>query len=166
MKFNWKNTVLILAFLATSFSLSSCKDDTEINPEASMSALLDGTPWNASSTGIKSGNTITLTGLSTSSFKTIAIAFRAEVGTQVLNASVDSSGVNVVPSILYSATPSINPATALASNFCTSNANAQIVITSIDTTNKTVTGTFTSKVCTVNSSIEITQGVINKAKYN
>jgi hypothetical protein len=166
MKFNLKNTVLALVFLATSFSLWSCKDDTEINPDATMSALLDGTPWNGSSTGLKSGNTITLTGVSTSSLKTIVIAFRAEVGTQVLNASVDTSGVNVVPSVLYSATPSINPATASTSNFCTSNTNAQIVITNIDTTNKTVTGTFKTKVCTLNSSIEITQGIFNKAKYN
>lgn len=166
MKFNWKNTVLIIALLASTFLLWSCKDDTEINPDASMSALLDGTPWNASSTGLKSGSTITLTGLSTSSLKTITVSFKAEVGTQVLSSAIDSGGVNLVPLITYSASPVPNPSNTLTSAICTSNQNGQIIITEIDTTNKTVTGTFTSKVCTINSSIEITQGVFNKAKYN
>ncbi len=166
MKFNFKNTVLPIALLVISFSFWSCQDDTEINPEATMSALLDGVPWNGSSNGLKSGNTITLTGVSTSNGKTIAVIFKAEVGTQNLNASVDTSGVNGVPSVVYSPLPTINPTTKLASNFCTSNAGGQIVITAIDETNKTVTGTFSSKVCTINSSIEITQGTLNRAKYN
>lgn len=166
MKFNWKNTVLILAFLAFTFSLWSCKDDTEIDPEASMSALLDGTPWNGSSTGVKSGNTITLVGTSVSSGKTISVIFKAELGTQALNAAIDTTGVNAVPSVVYSPLPTINPTSALTSNFCTSNVGGEITITAINTENKTITGTFKSKVCTFNSSIEITQGVINNAKYN
>ena len=166
MKFNFKNTLLLIALLAFTFSFWSCKDDTEINPDASMSARLDGTPWNASSTGLKSGNTITLTGVSSSSGKTVAVVFKAELGTQLLNASVDTSGTNAVPSVIYSPLPTINPTNKLASNFCTSNVGGQIIITEIDTENKTVTGTFMSKVCTFNSSIEITEGNLNKAKYN
>ncbi|PIY12924.1 MAG: hypothetical protein COZ18_00970 [Flexibacter sp. CG_4_10_14_3_um_filter_32_15] len=163
MKFNLKNTVFALAFLAFSFSLWSCKDDTEINPDASMSALLDGTPWNASSTGIKSGNTITLVG-SSNNGKTISVSFKAELGTQDLSA-IDSSGVDLVPVVNYSPTPIPSPSNTLSSATCTSQ-TGQITITEMDTQAKTISGTFTSKVCTFNNSIEITQGTINKAKYN
>ena len=165
MKFNWKNTVLLIAFLATSFSLWSCKDDTEIDKEASLSALLNEIPWNGDSgyLGVKSGNTITLRASSKSSGKTVSIAFKAEVGTQDLSA-IDSSGVELVPLVVYGPTPIPNPSTALTSATCTSQ-TGQIVITEIDTENETVSGTFTAKVCTINNSIEITQGVINKAKY-
>ncbi len=165
MKFNWKNTVIILAFLATSLSLWSCKGDEAVNPEAVISALIDGQPWNASSlsSGIKTGNNISLTAAS-SNGRTFIISFKAEVGTQALNASVDTSGVNLVPSVLYRTLP-IGGST-FVSNACVSNDGGQIVITSIDTTNKTVTGTFKTKSCSLNSSVEITEGTINKAKYN
>ncbi len=165
MKFNWKNRVLIIAFLAFTFLFSSCKDDDEINPEAVISALVDGTPWNASSlsSGIKTGNTIALTAASGNG-RTFIISFKAEIGTQPLNASVDTSGINIVPSVLYRTLPI--GGSSLVSNACASNQGGEIIITNIDTANKTVTGTFKTKVCGFNSSVEITQGVINKAKYN
>ena len=165
MKFNLKNTVFAIAFLATSFSMWSCKGDEAVNPEAVISALIDGQPWNASSlsSGIKTGDNISLTAAS-SNGRTLIISFKAQIGTQALNASVDSSGVNVVPSVLYRTLPI--GGSSLISNTCVSNDGAEIVITNIDTTNKTVTGTFKTKVCGLNSSVESTQGVINKAKYN
>jgi hypothetical protein len=165
MKFNWKNTILIIALLASTFSLWSCKGDETVNPEAVISALIDGAPWNASSlsSGIKTGDNISLTAAS-SNGRTFVISFKAQLGTQALNASVDSSGVNLVPSVLYRTLP-IGGST-FVSNICASNDGGQIVITNIDTTNKTITGTFKTKSCSVNSSVEITQGVINKAKYN
>lgn len=165
MKFNWKNTILILAFLAFSFSLWSCKGDEEVNPEAVISALIDGQPWNASSisSGIKTGDNISLTAASGNG-RTLIISFKATVGTQALNASVDTSGVNLVPSVVYRTLPF--GGTTFVSNACVSNDGGQITITNIDTTNKTVTGTFTTKSCSLNSSVEITQGVINNAKYN
>lgn len=165
MKFNLKNTVLLFAFLATSFSMWSCKGDEAINPDAVISALVDGAPWNASSlsSGIKTGDNISLTAAS-SNGRTFIISFKAQIGTQALNASVDTSGVNLVPSIVYRTLPI--GGSSLISNACLSNDGAQITITNIDTTNKTVTGTFNTKVCGLNNSVEITQGVINKAKYN
>ena len=165
MKFNLKNTLLLIVLVMSTFSLWSCKGDEAVNPDAVISALIDGQPWNASSlsSGVKVGNTISLTAAS-SNGRTFIISFKAEVGTQVLNASVDTSGVNPVPSILYRTLP-FGGSTFL-SNVCQSNVGSQIVITSIDTTNKTVTGTFKTKSCSLNSSVEITQGVINKAKYN
>lgn len=165
MKFNWKNTVLIIAFLASTLSLWSCKGDESVNPNAVISALIDGQPWNASSlsSGIKTGNNISLTAAS-SNGRTFILSFKAQLGTQVLNASVDSSGVNLVPSVVYRTLPI--GGTTFVSNACISNDGSQIVITDIDTTNKTVTGTFKTKSCSINSSVEITQGVINKAKYN
>ncbi len=165
MKFNWKNTVLIIAFLACTFSLWSCKGDEAVNPDAVISALIDGKPWNASSlsSGIKTGDNISLTAAS-SNGRTFILSFKAQLGTQVLNASVDSSGVNLVPSVVYRTLPI--GGTTFVSNACISNEGSEIVITAIDTTNKTVTGTFKTKSCSINSSVEITQGVINKAKYN
>jgi hypothetical protein len=165
MKFNWKTTILSITLLASIFSLWSCKGDDEINPEAVISALIDGQPWNASSlsSGIKTGDNISLTAAS-SNGRTFIISFKAEVGTQALNASVDTSGVNLVPSVVYRTLP-IGGST-FVSNACVSNDGGQVVITSIDTTNKTVTGTFKTKSCSLNSSVEITQGVINNAKYN
>ncbi|WP_338760541.1 DUF6252 family protein [Bernardetia sp. ABR2-2B] len=165
MKFNWKNTALLITLLAFTFSLWSCQGDDEVNPEAVISALIDGQPWNASSlsSGIKTGDNISLTAASGNG-RTLVISFKAEVGTQPLNASVDSSGVNIVPSVLYRTLP-IGGSTFI-SNTCASNEGSQIVITNIDTTNKTVSGTFKTKSCSLNSSVEITQGVINNAKYN
>ena len=165
MKFNWKNTALLIAFLAFTFSLWSCKGDESVNPDAVISALIDGQPWNASSlsSGIKTGDNISLTAASGNG-RTLIISFKAELGTQPLNASVDTSGVNLVPSVVYRTLP-IGGST-FVSNACASNEGGQIVITNIDTANKTVTGTFKTKSCSLNSSVEITQGVINKAKYN
>jgi len=165
MKFNLKHTVVILAFLASTFTLWSCKGDETANPDAVISALIDGQPWNASSlsSGIKTGNNISLTAAS-SNGRTFVLSFKAQVGTQVLNASVDSSGVNIVPSVVYRTLPI--GGTTFISNACISNEGSQIIITAIDTANKTVTGTFKTKSCSLNSSVEITQGVINKAKYN
>ncbi len=165
MKFNWKNTTLLLVLLLSTFTLWSCKGDDEINPEAVISALIDGQPWNASSlsSGIKTGDNISLTAAS-SNGRTFIISFKAEVGTQALNASVDTSGVNLVPSVIYRTLP-IGGST-FASNICASNDGGEIVITAIDETNKTVTGTFKTKTCSINSSVEITEGKINGAKYN
>ncbi|WP_338793554.1 DUF6252 family protein [Bernardetia sp. Wsw4-3y2] len=165
MKFNWKNTVLLIAFLATSFSLWSCQGDDEIDPEAVISALIDGEPWNASSlsSGIKTGDNISLTAASGNG-RTFIISFKAQTGTQALNASVDTSGVNLIPSIVYRTLPI--GGSSLISNTCASNDGAAITITNIDTTNKTVTGTFKTKVCGLNNSVEITEGKINGAKYN
>lgn len=165
MKFNWKNTTLLLVLLVSVLSLWSCKGDEEVNPEAVLSALIDGQPWNASSlsSGIKTGDNISLTAASGNG-RTLVISFKAQLGTQALNASVDTSGVNLVPSVLYRTLP-IGGST-FVSNACISNDGGQIVITSIDETNKTVTGTFKTKVCGVNTSVEITEGKINGAKYN
>ncbi len=164
MKFNFKNTFLLIALLAFTFSFWSCKDDTEIDHEASMSALLDGTPWNAVSSGFKRGNNITLAGTSKANGKTITLTFKAELGTQNLP-SIDSIDLSGVPLINYSNVPFPSITNTLSSATCTSQ-NGQITITEINTEEETVSGTFTSKVCTLNSSIEITSGKLNKAKYN
>lgn len=155
--------LLALIVLVVPF-LWSCQGDEEINPDAKISALIDGQPWNsASATGVKVNDNITLTA-SSSNGRTLIIAFKAQTGTQTLTAIGDSTGTNIVPSITYR-TLLVGGSTFI-SNGCTANEGGQITITSIDEANKTVTGTFSTKVCSINSSVQITEGKLNGVKYN
>ncbi|WP_027001900.1 DUF6252 family protein [Hugenholtzia roseola] len=160
-----KSLGAILLFLAATALFYACKGDEEIDPNKRMNARIEGQAWNSNTvTGVKTGNNLVITGISTADGQSIAVAFRAEVGEY--NLILDSTSVqdNVVPSVVLRTAP-VGGST-LASNLCTPNVSGKINITAIDTQNKTVSGTFEARVCGIGGSRQITEGKLNAVKYN
>ncbi|OFX44289.1 MAG: hypothetical protein A2046_13565 [Bacteroidetes bacterium GWA2_30_7] len=153
---------LLFIHLALCFVVLSCKKDDNTNPQsiitnASMIAKIDGTSWNSvTRVTIQKSGIFLITGTSVDG-KLIEITVKGTtIGTYNLLASMDSAAAQC--GSIYK--PSIN------NNDSTyASKSGQVKISSIDTENKLISGTFNFVVTNLEITKNITDGKFTDLKY-
>jgi len=151
-----KTRLSLIAFLIVlPFVFSNCKKDSSTSITAKMSASIDGASWSAATTSATDGTAFSISGVSASgTVITISIYDNLKVGTFTL--SKYSFGV----------------ATYLENDFgyttnATSEAGGDLIITDVNSTVHTLTGTFSFDVVglTNGEKKSITNGVFSNVSY-
>jgi hypothetical protein len=159
---------LLLSATLLSILFSSCSDDdsdkSPVAPAGNIIATVDGTSWEASGVAIVSDNFISVGGQSGG--KTVqATVFKDDVvGTYEVKGIGALTTYTPEAMVAYETTGSLASASIYFDN---TTAVGSVTITEIDEVNKTVSGTFHSKVksFTDGTTTEITAGSFTKVPY-
>lgn len=154
----------IFAILFCVSSIMACKksDDNTITNNSNFTANINGTSWSAGTyLASRTAGLTNITGLSSSKTHITMTLTGQSAGTYRLS----QTSLNALVLIDSSTATPLNYTSNASSD--TSLAGGYVYINSVDTTNKTISGTFWSKVYNLNSntSKSITSGVFNKIPY-
>jgi hypothetical protein len=153
-----KNTRLsLLAFLIVlAFIFSSCKKDSSPTVTTNMSASIDGATWSAATTTAINGTTSSISGISASgTIISISIYDNLKVGTFTLSKYSFGVATYFENDMGYTTN-------------ATSEAGGEVIITEVNSTDHTLTGTFSFDVVglTNGEKKSITNGVFSEVSIN
>lgn len=140
-------------------TLFSCEKDKELTPnptsQGSMTAMVDGASWTSSSaSGARMNGVLNVTGTTANGSVIVITLFDKGVGTYNLNGASEGNAGYQITSGGVAFTADSDP-------------NASVIITKIDATNKTLSGTFSFKVYRSSDSLTkvITEGKFTDIKF-
>lgn len=147
--------------------MSCSEDDVKIAAAGQMIATVENQAWSSSSAAalIYDGN-IAITGESADGSQTVLFVGSSVTGTFSVSGALGSAPENIVSFTPANANVTTNP--TYSSTYSAKSGIGEIIITEIDQTNKTITGTFNCKVSRFlpeEKEIEMKSGSFTKIPY-